>query len=227
MQQVQAEDDSSDSEVVLIEPDSKFNFPSSNVKFRRIGPKGSLPVKTLKKQDKGVLGTLEQSLMTKDLQLAVQLKYNQEREEKQSKLILECDERKQQFTQEQEARQQKLKILEIEKNNDIRLQELNEKVECCKAKVAQESELIKLEIEERRLKVEIQKASMAGTELEKDWKNCELNMKERDVAMREKQLSHEIQTAQNTARITALTQLVPKGASAEEMERVLKVVFKR
>ncbi|MBW0460396.1 hypothetical protein O181_000111 [Austropuccinia psidii MF-1] len=104
MQQVQAEGGSSDLEVVLIQPDSKFNFPSSNVKSWRIGPKGSLPVKTLKKQDKAVLGTLEKSLMTKYWQLAGQLKYNQECDEKQSKLILERDERQQQFTREQEER---------------------------------------------------------------------------------------------------------------------------
>ncbi|MBW0572354.1 hypothetical protein O181_112069 [Austropuccinia psidii MF-1] len=91
MQQVQVEEDSSNLEVVLIQPHSKFNFPSSNVKSRWIGPKGSLPVKTLKKQDKGVLGTLEQSLMTKDLQLARQLKCNQDNDEKQRKLILEHD----------------------------------------------------------------------------------------------------------------------------------------
>ncbi|MBW0575857.1 hypothetical protein O181_115572 [Austropuccinia psidii MF-1] len=98
------------------------------------------------------------------------------------------------------------------------MKELEEQIKTCKEKASQDAELIKLEVEERRLKIEVQRTALVDSEKEVNLKLREIEMKERDYAIQEKKLAHEIETSQNAARLEALKQLVPKGSSADEME---------
>ncbi|MBW0588811.1 hypothetical protein O181_128526 [Austropuccinia psidii MF-1] len=107
------------------------------------------------------------------------------------------------------------------------MRELDEKIQCQKEKASQNEELNKLDIEERHLKMDLHQVTLENAERETNLKIRELEMKEREYSMQERRLAHEIETSQNAACLADVTQLVPKGASAEDMERILNVIFKK
>ncbi|MBW0461684.1 hypothetical protein O181_001399 [Austropuccinia psidii MF-1] len=122
---------------------------------------------------------------------------------------------------------EQLKLLEINKNDEIWFKELEEKIKTCKEKSSQAAELIKLEVEECCFKIEGQRTSLAYSEKEVNLKLRELEMKEKDYAIQEKKLAHNIETSQNASHLEELKQLVPKGSSADEMEKILELVFEK